>query len=412
MELFIFHLRVGARIGLRLLAPVLAGLFACYYLLRPEFFVMLGDHIFVRSARLPRGALLALILLPAAAVLASKITLGLAGWIRHLPVSAAHHRRPAALAVVIALTPLLVVLAGLAFLPAGKNGTGEAVQAALGVWAAAAAAAIVVLPVRRPWWGDLIGLAACVLAGSGDLRLMGAGIAGTAAVDALSGPFQGRAIRVRRWTAGPSPLAFSFLQHQRAFGARLALPYLPAAAILGLTILLRANNPLPSGAAAAAIRFGAAASIGLLFTAAAALSAKRRPPWTWSRSLPVSSGRRIAADALFLAALALPLITAFVLLDWRAAAVMIPVLPFLSLRAAAALRPSPDSPRSPIPPFALEGLMTAAALALWPALAVLMVFAVPLAARAAVRRERSLKAGRWLELRFAAAGDSLSGSSS
>ena len=99
MELLVFHLRVGARVGLRLLASVLAGLFAAYYLLRPEFFVMLGDQIFVRAARLSRGIFLALLLLPAASLMASRITLGMSGWIRHLPARSSRHRRLAAPAV-------------------------------------------------------------------------------------------------------------------------------------------------------------------------------------------------------------------------------------------------------------------------------------------------------------------------
>jgi hypothetical protein len=101
MGLFAFHLRVGVRVGLRFLASVLAGLFAAYYFLRPELFVMLGDHIFVRSTRLSRGVILALVLLPAAGLMASRIALGLSGWIRHLPAPASRHRQMAALAVLV-----------------------------------------------------------------------------------------------------------------------------------------------------------------------------------------------------------------------------------------------------------------------------------------------------------------------
>jgi hypothetical protein len=412
MELFVFHLRVGARVGLRLLASVLAGLFAAYYLLRPEFFVMLGDHIFVRSTRLSRGLLLALLLLPAAGLMASRITLGLAGWIRHLPAAASRHRRLAALAVFVSLAPLIAVLFGLAFLAGGKNGPLEALAGSIGAAACAACLSVLVLPVRRPRWGDLLGLAAAVLAGTGDLRLAAAGLAAAGAVDAISGPFLGPPLRTRRLSTGSSPLLFTVLQQARAFGPRLVLPLVPAALVLGLVGLLRVNNPLPSRAAAAAARFGGTAAVASLLAAAAAISARRLPPWAWGRSLPLSSLRRAAADAFFLGALALPAALAAALLDPRSAAATAAALLYLAFRAAGALRPAADSPRSPIFPFAVEGLMAAALSALWPWTAALLVPAAAIAARAAARRERALKAGHWLELRFAAAGDPFSGRAS
>lgn len=412
MELLVFHLRVGARVGLRLLASVLAGLFAAYYLLRPEFFVMLGDQIFVRAARLSRGIFLALLLLPAASLMASRITLGMSGWIRHLPARSSRHRRLAAPAVFVSLLPLVAVLSGLAFLPDGKNGPYEALTGAIGAAACAACLSVLVLPVRRPWWGDLLGLAAAVLAGTGDLRLAAAGLAAAAVVDAVSGPFLGPVRGRRRSSSGSSPLAFTVLQQVRAFGPRLALPYIPAAFILAMSGLMQMNNPLPAGAAAAAARFGGIAAVAGLLAAAAVISTRRLPPWAWGRSLPLSSLRRAAADAFFLGALALPAALAAALLDPRSAAATAAALLYLSFRAAGALRPAADSPRSPILPFVLEGLMTAALSALWPWTAALLVPAAAIAARAAAARERALKAGRWLELRFAAAGDPFSGSAS
>ena len=410
MGLFFFHLRVGVRVGLRLLASVLAGLFAAYYLLRPELFVMLGDHVFIRSTRLTRGVILSLVLLPAASVMASRITMGLDGWIRHLPVPASRHRRLAALAVFVSLLPLLGVLSGMAFLPGGKNGTLEALSASVGVAACSACLSVLVLSVRRPWWGDLLGLAAAVLAGTGDLLLAAAGLALAAVTDAVSGPFLAPARRTRRVAAGSSPLAFALLQHGRAFGMRLVLPLLPAAVVLGMIEVLRVNNTLSGRVAAAAARFGGIAAVAALLASAAALSLRRRPPWVWGRSLPVSSFRRAAADALFFGALALPVLPAAALLDLGSVAATVAALPYLSFRAAAALRPAPDSPRSPILPFALEGLICAALTALWPWTAALLLPGAAIAARAAARRERSLKAGRWLELRFTAAADPFTGS--
>jgi hypothetical protein len=269
---------------------------------------------------------------------------------------------------------------------------------------------VLALPVRRPWGADLLGLAAAVLAGTGDPRLAAAGLAGAAAVDAVSGPFLSPARRRRRFSAGSSATVFAFLQQGRAFGFRLFLPLLPAAFILGGIALLKVNNPLPARAAAAAARFGGIAAVAGLLAAAAAISARRLPPWVWGRSLPLSSLRRAAADALFLGALALPAAAAAALLDPRSAPAAGAALLYLSFRAAGALRPASDSSRSPILPFALEGLMTAGLAALWPWTAALLIPGAAIAARASAARERRLKAGLWQELRFAAAGDPLSGS--
>jgi hypothetical protein len=409
MAFLLFHLRVGTRVGLRFWAGVLAGLFAAYYLLRPELFVLIGDVLFLRASGFSRGLILALLLLPAAGFVAARVSLGASGWIRHLPAAASRQRRLAGLAVFVALAPPAAVLSGLAFLPDGKGGIPEALTAAAGVAACAACLSVLALPVRRPWWADGLGLGAAVLAGTGDLRLAAMGLTAAAVVDRASGPFLGSRRRRGRAAAGLSGPAFGLHLRSRAFGLRLFAPLVPAVFILGLLGLLKANNPLSAPAAAAAGRCGGITAVCASLAAAAAISVRRLPPWVWGRSLPLSSLRRIAADALFLGFLALPAAAAATLLDPRAAAAAASGLLFLSFRAAGSLRPSADSTRSPILPFVLEGLMTAGLSSLWSGTVVLLIPAAALAARAAARRERAFKAGRWLEMRFAAAGDPFSG---
>ncbi len=105
-----FHLKVGARIGLRLLAPVLAGLFAVYYLLRPELVLLLAERLLKGADGLRRGLTLSVLTGIFVSAIAPRVTLGLGGWLRHLPASSRRHRALAAAAIWTAATPILVVL--------------------------------------------------------------------------------------------------------------------------------------------------------------------------------------------------------------------------------------------------------------------------------------------------------------
>ncbi len=43
---FLFHLRVGVRVSLRVIAPLVAGFFFCLYVLKYEFFLRLAEILF------------------------------------------------------------------------------------------------------------------------------------------------------------------------------------------------------------------------------------------------------------------------------------------------------------------------------------------------------------------------------
>ena len=60
---FLFHLRVGARVALRVLAPVLAATFFLYYILRPEFTLELARILFLEGSLVESGTIGALLLL-------------------------------------------------------------------------------------------------------------------------------------------------------------------------------------------------------------------------------------------------------------------------------------------------------------------------------------------------------------
>ncbi|MDD8024880.1 MAG: hypothetical protein PHI34_00080 [Acidobacteriota bacterium] len=408
---FRFHLRVGVRIGLRLLAPILAGLFAAYYLLRPELILLLLDHLLKRGGAFGRGLSLAVVNGLIGAVIAPRVTLGLGGWIRHLPAASRSQRGMAAVSILIAEIPILLPLAAAALLLPDKNSPAQVWASVAGLFASAFFMALYLLPVRQPLWASGLTLAACILAGSGRPLLMAAAAAAAFLADRATGPFLGRG-RPKRRLIRPSsePAFFGFLLNLRAAGFSILWSLLPPALFFGWLVVFLANNPLAPGPIRAAVRLAAGGAAAGALAAAAASLGKHRPVWPWSRSLPIGSRKRVLQDALFLAVPGAAALAAFALYS-PAALPAAGLLPYAAFRAAAAARPSMETPRSPIPGLVLELLLAAIMTALIPAAAgLLAVLAVP-AWSIAARRERSLKTGLWLERRYSADGDSLTWSS-
>ena len=106
---FIFHLGVGIRLAVRKLAPVLAVIFAAYFILRPEFFHELSAG-FVHAGFLMTGIFSTAISLSVAGMAGPRVCHGLDGWIHHLPASSLMHRRLAVFAIFIAQIPILFIL--------------------------------------------------------------------------------------------------------------------------------------------------------------------------------------------------------------------------------------------------------------------------------------------------------------
>lgn len=398
-----FHLRVGVRIGLRTLAPVLAGLFAAYYLLKAELILLLADRLLKDGAALRRGLTLSVMTGALAVFIAPRVALGLGGWIRHLPASSRTHRLLAAAAIWTAEIPILFILAGLCLVLPDKNGAGAAWAAVAGIAASAFFMALFVLPVRQPLWASALSLGAAILAGSGRLLLIPVAAVAALLADSATGPFLGRGRSVRRLLRPASgPDAFALRLSLRAAGRGLLWAFVPPVICLGSLALFLGNNPLSPAAA----RLLAGCALAGCLSIAAAVLGKRRPPWPWGRALPVGSRRRILQDALFLAGPALPVLAAFAAYS-PAALPAIGLLPYAVFRAAAAVRPSMETPRSPVPGLILELFLAAALAAVLPASLVLgPALAVP-AWLDAARKERAVKTGRWLAGRYSAAGDSL-----
>jgi hypothetical protein len=172
--------------------------------------------------------------------------------------------------------------------------------------------------------------------------------------------------------------------------------------------LLRLNNDLPSGVAVGAARLGAGAGVVVGLGALVERLARRRPVWPWSRSLPVSSLRRVGEDATLLALPCLVPLAATACLVPGAALPAVACLPTLALLAAGALRPRDLAESGRPAGLLVAGALVAAWVALVPGLALLVLASAPLAARSAVQRERRQKVSHWDERHHLAVGDPLS----
>src|SRR5438128_6917760 len=113
--LLLFHCRAGVRLGLRASAAIFAAIVA-WIIFQDSAQIVTFVNDLARSAFAPRPAIVDVapilclaFLLPAWAV--GRLSRGLNGWLRHLPVSGTENRRGLTLALVSVQLPLLVMLA-------------------------------------------------------------------------------------------------------------------------------------------------------------------------------------------------------------------------------------------------------------------------------------------------------------
>ena len=407
--------------------------------LQVDFLVNLARLLFgvrgsLASALLVLGAAVAV-----AAVAAPRVCAGLGGWLRHLPVAGATHRRAAAAAIAVAEAPLLAFLALLVLAARSRPGAATAPRL-VGLLAVALAAAQVALPIRRRAAAVPPALAAGLLAGLGSWPALAAAVPLLAVADLAAGPLRSprparsRGASRRRLAARPPPPAERLPAAHRlrappaaaepsgrhapallpARIARRALGWRPvhayAVALLPwlAAVLFAANNQLAPLHATRAALLGGGGSCVLLLASLAGTLAARRPAWPWARSLPWPARRRVLDDALLLGASCLPLLALAGLQSAAAVPPLAAILPWLAVRAAGAIR-RPASPAAgrpgPSGEILMEGALLAGLVALLPWSALLPLAAFPVAVRAAAARERRLKVGAWMERHHLAAGD-------
>jgi hypothetical protein len=404
-----FHCRVGARLALRAAAP-LAGLPLAAALLQQDPSATLraaAAWLLGPSGGASAGIAIALCCLALATWAAPRVTAGLGGWPRHLPVAQATHRRAALVAFVTAQAPVLVALLLLAPLTAGQPG-GVAFGRIAGLPLIVVGAAVAAWPGARRWLGRPLAGLALLLAAAATTSLTWLAVAAglLLVAERATGPLALATASPRRRSAGWMPLPA--LIAARSLGTTLVTAPLLSLLPLGAMTALRVNNDLAPAVAAGAARLGG--GLGVVFLLAGLLErlAVRRPVWPWARSLPAASARRVGEDAMLMALpCGLPL-AACALLDAGAAVAVAACLPTLALSAAGALRRGRPATSGLATPFLGAGALLAAWVAVLPWLALAALAAAPLGLRWAAARDRGQKVSQWDELHHRAVGDPLS----
>jgi hypothetical protein len=205
------------------------------------------------------------------------------------------------------------------------------------------------MPVERRARALPLSLAAALIAVSGGWLAVVFAVLVLLAADAVAGPLRstrGRPAYGHANTHGggapTGPLALELRIAWRAAGASLVTVVLTGLIPLAARTLFLANNTLTVEQAALAVRFGGGAAVVALCASLGEVMVARRPVWPWSRSLPSSSRRRVAADAVIIGVPALALVVLAARLDPRAVAPLAALLPFVAIRSAGAIRRAPE----------------------------------------------------------------------
>jgi len=406
LAFLVFHFRVGIRVALRVLAPVLAAIFGLSYILKPEFFIFLARTIFKESGSLAMGLLFALLVLPVALIVSPRVCYGLGGWVRHLPAGSALHRRLAALATFTAMIPVLAVLGALASISLWTSRQ-DVILSILSLVSLGLASSASTIPVKRRPITAPLGILACVLCASGTAAFLGLGVGLILVADQLSGPI----VPVRKSRRYHRPLkGFSLLTilSWRAGRLKIVSPYLFSILVLLASSLFLRNNSLNPRLISSAARFGGTLCLTVFLAILANILAVKRPPWPWLRSLPMSSSQRILSDSLFLAAHVSILLIPIFMIHRQSIFAGAAFIPVAAARTAGLVRQARELRSGAAGTLLLEGSIAALFLSLWPWAAILFLVCAPPAFLDAVRKEQNQRVSLWLEIHHLAAGDSLS----
>lgn len=417
LALLRFQLHAGVRVALRTMVPVLMALVGASVLYgSPAVLVgAVAALLFPPAPSLGSALLAAALCFAVARAAARRLTLGLGGWIRHLPATPTSHRRAVTAGLVVVQGPVLTLLLA-SGLVAGAGGSAATWLRLLGLPLLAWSASVSALSVGRSRWSAA---AAAVAAWGG----VGWGLALATGLlfaaermsgEVASGTGRGSGSQRRRevvlsgteGNGATRAAAFWLVVSARAVGARIASAWLISLLAAAPAALFLRNNVLTPGQEEAAARLGSLTAAVLAMAVLAEVLVERRPPWPWVRALPWSGRMRAGLDAALLGAAALPCLAPALI--WPAVMPsLVATLPWLALRGAAEVRRAPGH-QGGVASLLLEGGLVAGIVTLVPWISAGLLALTPLALALAGARDQGQEVSRWHELHHVAAGDPLS----
>ena len=336
-----------------------------------------------------------------------RLTLGLGGWTRSLPVTGVQHRRGVAYALPIVQLPLaaaVVVAAILTITPYRLPLSGAKL---LGAPIALVAAGAAVVPSRRWILGPPCFIASALLAALGRWTPLAAAIvlfvAAELAAGALRFPARRSAVAA---PAMPGTLPM-FRFTWRAVGWRLLAPLPMSALALAAAWFYTRNNELVGPEIGFVARLWSVIALALYVGAVGDIVVTRRPAWPWMRSLPWSSTARAVDDAVAIGLPCVIIALATGIVDARTVIVSLAMLPPIATLGVLLSHGARRRLTRVSGALILIGIALGTAVAFYPLLSVAMLATTPLLIRAAARRDRRQIVTGWQELHHDATGDSL-----
>jgi len=396
----------GTRLALRVMVPLFAAAAGAGMLLGSDFLRSLARVLFGEGSGFASGVVCFLLLLGVARAAAPRVSRGLDGWVRHLPISGLSLRRVAVGAVMLATGPLLLAFAILALVAEGNR---SLTMLFVGLLLAAWAAALASVPSVRGGWVRLLAVPAGLLAFRADLISLIAAAALAFLADRLAGPLERSGPRAPTFRFRRLPFAWRIAW--RAIARRLPGTYLSGLLPLACGWAFVAHNPLSDRHQALGASLAGGLAAVLVLAGLAESLALLRPVWPWARSLPWSARDRVREDAILLGLHSLPMLLLAALIappTWALVAALsgqLALLPPLAVLAAAAIRRTPERRTGAAGEILFAGSLAVALTALVPWLALPALLATPWLIRRAALRDQRQSVSRWLEIHHLAVGD-------
>ena len=336
-----------------------------------------------------------------------RLTLGLGGWTRSLPIDGVQHRRGVTYGLPIIQLPLLLAALVAAVLTVVAYHRALALPKLLGVPIALVAAGAASVPARRALVSGPAFAAAAITAALGSWAMVAVSVALFVVADLVAGDIRFATRRV----AVPSPATPGALRMfrftWRAVGWRILGPLPLGVLSLAAAWFYTRNNHLVSPDVGFVARLWSTIGLTLYIGGVADIIVARRPSWPWIRSLPWSSTARAIDDAIAIGAPALIIVAGTTVVDARTVLVAVAVLPPLTAVAVALLPGARRRLTRVSGPLILMGIALGTAVAFQPLAAAVALVATPFVIRIAARRDRREIVTGWKELHHDAAGDSL-----